>query len=75
MQIVQKHILLVAIYTLAIVMLAMVMVLLLGLFDEKVSNDKIFEILGPAFSTIVGALVGLLGGLRLTRSGDSEDGK
>ena len=75
MQIVQKHILLVAIYTLAIVMLAMVMVLLLGLFDEKVSNDKIFEILGPAFSTIVGALVGLLGGLRLTRAGDAEDGK
>jgi len=73
MQSVQKHILLIAIYTLALVMLAMVLVLLFGLFDEKVNNDKIFEILGPAFSTIVGALVGLLGGLRLTRATEEKD--
>jgi uncharacterized membrane protein YraQ (UPF0718 family) len=73
MQAVQKHILLIAIYTLALVMLAMVIVLLLGLFDEKVNNDKIFEILGPAFSTIVGALVGLLGGLRLTRATEEKE--
>lgn len=73
MQSVQRHILLVAIYTLALVMLAMVLTLLSGLFDEKVSNDKIFEILGPAFSTIVGALVGLLGGLRLTRAVEEKD--
>jgi hypothetical protein len=71
MQSVQKHILLIAIYTLAMVMLAMV--LLFGLFDEKVNNNKIFEILGPAFSTIVGALVGLLGGLRLTRATEDKD--
>ena len=70
---VQKHILLLAIYTLAMVMLAMVLVLLFGLFDEKVNNDKIFEILGPAFSTIVGALVGLLGGLRLGRVSEDKD--
>jgi uncharacterized membrane protein YraQ (UPF0718 family) len=73
MQAVQKHILLIAIYTLALVMLAMVIVLLFGLFDEKVNNDKIFEILGPAFSTIVGALVGLLGGLRLTRATEEKE--
>jgi len=73
MQAVQKHILLIAIYTLALVMLAMVIVLLFGLFDEKVNNDKVFEILGPAFSTIVGALVGLLGGLRLTRATEEKE--
>lgn len=74
MQVVQRHILLVAIYTLAMVMLAMVFVLLFGLFDEKVNNDKVFEVLGPAFSTIVGALVGLLGGLRLARASEDRDG-
>jgi len=73
MQVVQRHILLVAIYTLAMVMLAMVFVLLFGLFDDKVNNDKIFEVLGPAFSTIVGALVGLLGGLRLGQSPENRD--
>ena len=73
MQSVQRHILLIAIYTLALVMLAMVFVLLFGLFDQSVNNDKIFEILGPAFSTIVGALVGLLGGLRLGRVSEDRD--
>jgi uncharacterized membrane protein YraQ (UPF0718 family) len=73
MQVVQRHILLISIYTLALVMLAMVFVLLFGLFDEKVNNDKVFEVLGPAFSTIVGALVGLLGGLRLGRASEDRD--
>jgi hypothetical protein len=73
MQVVQRHILLISIYALAMVMLAMVFVLLFGLFDEKVNNDKVFEVLGPAFSTIVGALVGLLGGLRLGRASEDRD--
>jgi hypothetical protein len=73
MQSVQRHILLVAIYTLALVMLAMVFTLLMGLFDEQVNNDKIFDVLSPAFSTIVGALVGLLGGLRLARASEERD--
>ena len=73
MQTVQRHILLISIYTLALVMLAMVFVLLFGLFDDKVNNDKVFEVLGPAFSTIVGALVGLLGGLRLGRASEDRD--
>jgi hypothetical protein len=51
-----------------------VFVLLAGLFDPQVNNDKIFEVLGPAFSTIVGALVGLLGGLRLARASEDRDG-
>jgi hypothetical protein len=50
-----------------------VFVLLFGLFDDKVNNDKVFEVLGPAFSTIVGALVGLLGGLRLGRASEDRD--
>ena len=73
MQSVQRHILLVAIYTLALVMLAMVFTLLIGLFDEQVNNDKVFDVLSPAFSTIVGALVGLLGGLRLARASEERD--
>lgn len=47
--------------TLASVMVAVIMVLLIGLFDNRVENDKIFAILGPAFQTIVGCFVGILG--------------
>lgn len=55
----------VTVSTLSVVVLAVVAVLLIGLFDDKVDNNKIFDIVGPAFSTVIGAFVGLLGGLAL----------
>jgi hypothetical protein len=47
--------------TLASVMIAVIAILLIGLFDSRVDNDKIFAVLGPAFQTIVGCFVGVLG--------------
>lgn len=47
--------------TLATVMMSVIAVLMFGLFDHRVDNDKIFAILGPAFQTIVGCFVGVLG--------------
>lgn len=59
--------------TLAAICFATVAVLLFGLFNDNVDNDKIFEVIGPAFNTVVGAFVGLLGGLSLNR-GSSNGG-
>jgi uncharacterized membrane protein YraQ (UPF0718 family) len=53
--------------TLSAVVFAVVVVLLFGLFQSDVDNDKIFDIIGPAFSTVIGAFVGLLGGLSLNK--------
>lgn len=58
--------------TLAIICLSVVVVLLFGMFDDKVDNKEIFSIIGPAFNTVIGAFVGLLGGLSLNR-GKKED--
>lgn len=52
--------------TLCIVVMGMVAVMLLGLFDEKVDNNKIFELISPAFQTIVGGFIGLLAGVKLS---------
>lgn len=60
-------ILVVTIGTLALVVLAVVGVSLYGLFDHSVDNEKLFEIIGPAFSTVIGAFVGLIGGISLSR--------
>ncbi len=57
--------------TLAAICLATVAVLLAGLFDDKINNEKVFEVIGPAFNTVVGAFVGLLGGLSLNRNSTS----
>lgn len=57
--------------TLSAVVFAVVVVLLFGLFTSDVDNDKIFDIIGPAFSTVIGAFVGLLGGLSLNKGSKS----
>jgi hypothetical protein len=51
--------------TLCLVVLSMVSVLLTGLFNEKVDNNKIFELIGPAFQMIIGGFIGLLAGIKL----------
>jgi UDP-N-acetylmuramyl pentapeptide phosphotransferase/UDP-N-acetylglucosamine-1-phosphate transferase len=52
--------------TLCVVVMGMVGVMLLGLFDDKVDNSKIFELISPAFQTIVGGFIGLLAGVKLS---------
>lgn len=58
--------------TLSLVVFAVVFVLLAGLFFHEIDNDKIFDIIGPAFSTVIGAFVGLLGGLSLSGKGSKD---
>lgn len=55
--------------TLALILVAMVIALLFGLFDNQVDNAKVFEMLMPAFQTIVGGFIGLITGIKL--GGDS----
>lgn len=56
-----------AVVTLAAVILVVVIAMVAGMFapNHIVDSNKVFEIIGPAFNTIVGAFVGLLGGLSL----------
>ena len=56
-----------AVVTLACVVLVVVAALVIGLFvpDTVVDSDKVFEIVGPAFNMVIGAFVGLLGGLSI----------
>ena len=57
----------VAIVTLSAVILVVVLALAVGLFvsHEVVDSAAILETVNPAFQTIIGAFVGLLGGLSL----------
>jgi hypothetical protein len=66
-----REVIRVVIYTISFIALSMVFVMLFGLFDPKVDNDKIFEVLVPAFQMILGALVGFLGGLKVGNSNDA----
>ena len=63
-----------AVGALASVMIAVVIALLVGLFmpNEVIDNKDIFPIIGPAFNTVIGAFVGLLGGLAMSSSDDKD---
>jgi hypothetical protein len=64
-----------AVMTLACVILVVVVAMVTGLFmpTEVVDIDKVFEIIGPAFNTVVGAFVGLLGGLSLNANARDKE--
>ena len=51
--------------TLCAVVIALIGALIHGLFVKEVDNTKIFEVIGPAFQTIVGGLIGWLSGLKV----------
>ena len=51
--------------SLAVVLLSTVIVVLIGLFDDKVDNHEIFKLINPAFNMIVGAFVGTIAGINI----------
>jgi archaellum biogenesis protein FlaJ (TadC family) len=60
--------------TLCLCMLAMVGAFLVGLWAKEVDNASIFALIGPAFQTIVGGMIGFLSGVKLMQ-GDEKDKK
>ncbi len=67
----------IAVGSLASIMIAVVIALIVALFvpNEMVDNKDIFPIIGPAFNTVIGAFVGLLGGLSLSNGEKKEEKK
>jgi hypothetical protein len=59
------YVTLMATITLTVILLSMVVVLLLGLFNERIDNTEIFKAITPAFQMIVGAFVGLVAGIKI----------
>jgi hypothetical protein len=68
-----KNIIVIVVVTLAVICLGVVAVMLQALFVPDVDNEKIFSIIGPAFNTVIGAFVGLLGGLSINKSNECKD--
>lgn len=65
----------VAIVTLSAVILVVILALVVGLFvpNDVVDSTAILEMINPAFQTIIGAFVGLLGGLSLNANARDKE--
>lgn len=69
-----RWILKITVATLSFICVATVSVLLYAFFNDHVDNTEIFKMLGPAFNTVIGAFVGLLGGISISsKKKDEED--
>ena len=58
--------------TLCISVLAMVMSYMLGLWAKEVDNAEIFKMISPAFSTLIGGMIGFLSGIKLMQNEDKK---
>lgn len=65
-----------AITTLSMVIIVVILALVVGLFmpNDVVDSNAVLEMINPAFQTIVGAFVGLLGGLSLNANARDNKG-
>ena len=58
--------------TLCVVVIGMVGTMMVGMFDNDISNDKIFEAITPAFQTIIGGFIGLITGIKIGQDSNDE---
>jgi len=58
--------------TLCISVLAMVGAFILGLWAKEVDNAEIFKMISPAFSTLIGGMIGFLSGIKLMQNEESK---
>lgn len=61
----KDHILLIATYSLVAVVVAMLGMFVWAIVDPKVDDNIVFQIIGPAFQTIVGGFIGLITGIKI----------
>ena len=58
--------------TLCLVMLGIIFALLMGLYSADVDNAEVFKEITPVLQTITGGFIGLLAGIKLSQTDDSQ---
>jgi O-antigen/teichoic acid export membrane protein len=58
--------------TLCFSVLAMVIAFILGLWAKEVDNAEIFKMISPAFSTLIGGMIGFLSGIKLNQTEEKD---
>jgi len=61
----KEHILLIATYALVGVVGAFILMFIYAIIDPAVDDTKVFDIIGPAFQTVIGGFIGLITGIKI----------
>ena len=61
---------LIAAYSLVAVIAGMLLMFGYAVLDPNFDTDKVFQIIGPAFQTVIGGFIGLITGIKIGSDDD-----
>ena len=67
----REHIFIIAAWSLVAIVASMLLMFAYAVIDPNFDTDKVFQIIGPAFQTIVGGFIGLITGIKI--GSDKDD--
>ena len=68
----REHVMLIAAWSLVAVVVSMLIMFGYAVLDPNFDTDKVFQIIGPAFQTVIGGFIGLITGIKI---GSDDDNK
>ena len=67
----KEHVMIIAAWSLVAVVIGMLLMFAYAVIDPNFDTDKVFQIIGPAFQTVIGGFIGLITGIKI-RSDDDK---
>ena len=61
----KEHIMLIAAWSLVAVIVGMLLMFGYAVLDPNFDTEKVFQIIGPAFQTVIGGFIGLITGIKI----------
>lgn len=61
----KEHVMIIAAWSLVAVIIGMLLMFAYAVIDPNFDTDKVFQIIGPAFQTVIGGFIGLITGLKI----------
>jgi len=66
----KEHVMIIAAYSLVAVVVGMLLMFAYAVIDPNFDTDKVFQIIGPAFQTVIGGFIGLITGIKIGSDDD-----
>ena len=66
----KDHVMIIAAWSLVAVVVGMLLMFAYAVVDPNFDTDKVFQIIGPAFQTIIGGFIGLITGIKIGSDDD-----
>jgi len=66
----KEHVMIIAAWSLGAVIVSMLFLFGYAVIDPIFDTDKVFQIIGPAFQTVIGGFIGLITGIKIGSDDD-----